>query len=144
MLDRNRKRFVEANTHWSSPTRARISAFGLPGMTTLFARKLNQSVAPGPKTAVRLVWAMVNIGVGLGTLRRIAPSGLCGRSCGLACRRARRHVVLVHRRMRRGSGVVSGLPWTACWDGHGLTEVVMLCVRIGRAASFRWYLYVIR
>ena len=53
MDERKQKRLVEAKTDWSVRTRAAMVRLGEEGKLMRRARKENQVVAAGPKTAVR-------------------------------------------------------------------------------------------
>ena len=53
MDERKQKRFVEAKTVWSVRTRAAMVRLGEAGKLMRRARRENQVVAAGPKTAAR-------------------------------------------------------------------------------------------
>lgn len=118
---------------WSQATRARISAF-LFWRTTLFCRNLNQVVAAGPKIA--------------GGGKECQRGKLCLK-CNWNCigeggKVDRPPPYKAMRPVRARSCFSSPFFSTSCWaivsPVAKSTAVVTLWVRIGREASFIWYL----
>lgn len=62
MDERKQKRFVDAKTVWSVTTRAAMVRLGEAGKLMRRARRENQVVAAGPKTAVRGLYQLYWLG----------------------------------------------------------------------------------